>query len=283
MESKSGAKYRLFRDNKGIVRQWYKIKSSKNFADKLTQFLQFGLIIKCFIKPENYVQETSANGYITYIEQYDKKISIYVPYFRTDHIQWGIVRTGYFFEWELLEMLLKNYLKQGDIIFDIGANIGNHSLFFSLVAKAKMVYAFEPVNDTYNILTQNIKLNGLQNTVKTFDIALGSSQSKAKVDHYSIQNIGGTSIKEDAEGDIQIDKLDNYCSMEKVDFVKIDVEGFEINVIKGGLEFFHKYKPLILIEVSPENYKEVEKLLHNVGYQMTKEFSGYNYIFESKV
>lgn len=79
-------------------------------------------------------------------------IEFYVPYYPTDFIQRILVETGSFYEQYYILEPLDKYLNKESIVFDAGANIGNHTLYWAKKTRVKKVYAFEPVEDTFEIL-----------------------------------------------------------------------------------------------------------------------------------
>jgi FkbM family methyltransferase len=208
-------------------------------------------------------------------------IFFYVPFFPTDWIQRGIVTTATFYETGILRELT-DCVQPGSIVFDIGANIGNHALYWALKRKAGKVYAFEPVPRTFDILVRNIELNCLQNRIIPLRIALSDRRENLSIVHYSLENIGGTGLQKDALGGIPATALDSFEFPEgRVDFVKIDVEGFEVNIIRGGLLFLQKTKPkYIFIEIFPKASREwMAKTLSELGYSIVKNF-GNNFLYK---
>lgn len=207
-------------------------------------------------------------------------ISMYIPYFKKDIIQRYIFRHKRFFEANILTYVKENYLHQSMVYLDCGANIGNHTIFFSLVAKAKKVYAFEGLKDTYEILDKNIRLNNLEQ-VKAYNYVLGAHEGYAEVSTYTDDNIGGTSFSETSESKIKMIKIDDFDIEEKVDFIKMDVEGFEANVLRGMEQLLKRDRPILMIEIFDENYDEVSTLLNSYGYYQAEKISNFcDYIFK---
>lgn len=203
----------------------------------------------------------------------------YVPNYPIDLIQSCIVDYKTFFEMGIL-LELRSYIKKDAVILDIGANIGNHSVYWAVNTKASRIYSFEPVQDTFAILKKNIEINGLTDKVKIFNIGLSNEKINGSINHYDPKNIGGTSIKQDSDGNLLLDKLDNIqIEEDSVDFVKIDVEGHELAVFQGARETLLKYKPIIFVESFPNQKPKVDEYLTNLGYRLEKSFEGYNYLY----
>lgn len=159
--------------------------------------------------------------------------------------------------------LMKEKMKDSDNFLDIGANIGQYSLFASKILKKGKVFAFEPIKDIFNQFESSIERNKMKN-INAFNLACGN-----KDDVLEIKKIKGNAgestflnvdIIENKYNDILVEevkvvKLDEFLKDEKVDFVKIDVEGFEYEVLLGMQGIIKNYKPKILIEFSPILYK----------------------------
>ncbi len=203
----------------------------------------------------------------------------YVPNYPTDLIQSEIVDNGTFFEIDLLKEL-QPYIKKNAVILDIGANIGNHSVYWAVKTDAKRIYSFEPVKDFFKILQKNVEINNLNNKIKIFNIGLSDKKINGSISFYDRTNIGGTHVKQDPNGNLLLDKLDNIKIEENaVDFIRIDVEGHELEVLQGARETLIKYKPTIFIEMFPDKKPKVHEYLTNLGYRLEKSFVGNNYIY----
>lgn len=139
-----------------------------------------------------------------------------------------------------------------DVVADIGANIGLTTILFSEIAKH--VYSFEPSPSTFDILIKNLARN-CSNNFDAVNIGLGSKKESLKIT-FSENNRSGGYVsnkirpqRDHITEDIKIDTLDKYfaSSQLKPTFFKIDVEGFEPNVIKGSMSFIKKHKPTVVM------------------------------------
>lgn len=217
-------------------------------------------------------------------------IKMYCPLYPWDVIQRTIVNTSNFFEQDILYRLLK-YLPKNATILDVGANIGNHSVFFATIGEAKRVIAFEPIPETFRMLKNNIKINKIDNIVTAFNMGVGGNNGKGEIDFMASDNIGGTSIKvSDTKNkySVSIVSLDRFkLDINKLDFIKIDVEGFEIEALKGMMNIIKKYKPIIFIESFPAHChdylpchaEEVMHIMTSLGYGQPIPFPEYNWLF----
>jgi FkbM family methyltransferase len=166
------------------------------------------------------------------------------------------------FEDKTLEVFL-SHIREGDTVLDIGANIGMFSLVASRVLKNKgVIHAFEPSQSTYNILNQNITNNNCNN-VKLHRLALSDANgiltlSTPNIKYgtdafaYLSNSQDTTGNKDDQTESVEVKTLDHFLSennIEKVDLIKIDVEGAELLCFKGAEKLLSgKHKPIILFE-----------------------------------
>lgn len=129
---------------------------------------------------------------------------------------------------------LLHFLRSTDTFFDIGANVGSYTLLASGVIKSKSV-AFEPIPSTYNILKKNIALNGLNKLVILENKGVGSKNEKLNFTALedTTNHIILDSLIEQNTISVPITTLDNYTS-QKPSLIKIDVEGFETEVLNGA-------------------------------------------------
>lgn len=168
-------------------------------------------------------------------------------------VELSIFETGTY-EKGLLHFL-KNFLKQGDCFIDVGANIGLISIYASKrVGQTGKILSYEAHPDTYRWLNFNTTLNKIKN-IESFNFALGSETGEAKIyDNWQV-NRGGASLVVKNENSksyaIQVKRLDD-CLPEnsKPKAIKIDVEGFELEVLKGAKQTVEIYKPILIIKVS---------------------------------
>jgi FkbM family methyltransferase len=175
---------------------------------------------------------------------------------------------------------LEKILSPGNVFVDAGANFGIYTLVASkLVGKTGRVVAFEPTAQSFAILRQNIALNGLTNIV-TFSMALSEKAGKAWLYHGPdpVRNSLGKapSWAEEAE-EVAVESLDNVlgqASIERVDVIKIDVEGAEELVLRGANNTLRTMRPIVIFEINPEasacldlHAYGASKLLKSLGYE----------------
>ena len=202
----------------------------------------------------------------------------YVPNYPLDSIQSAIVDTNNFYDIDTLQEL-DEYIPDNAVICDIGSNIGNHTLYWALKRNARFIYAFEPIPSTYEILEKNIQLNYLQNVVTSYNFGLSNKEINASITLYNGSNIGATFIHQASDGHLKLKTLDSLSLDKKIDLLKIDVEGHEIEALQGSIETIKLYKPSIFVESFGENIEKIKQILLPLEYRLVKEFNGENYLF----
>jgi FkbM family methyltransferase len=174
---------------------------------------------------------------------------------------------GQLYASEELEVIRSAY--RGGTFLDIGANVGNHSMFAAGVLKAPRVLAFEPNPDAYAILRCNIALNDLAEVVRHFPVGLSGSSGRASVlvPDPTI-NLGGAKLIE-GDGSIELRPGDELIpSEEPVGFIKIDVEGLEMEVLKGLSQTIARCRPVMFVEVDDKQRAEFENYCRSERYSI---------------
>lgn len=181
----------------------------------------------------------------------------------------SIIRdTNNFYEHEILDEWNK-YLSNVKVILDIGANIGNHSIYWSQFDNIEKIIAFEAVKSIYEILARNVNNNNIAK-IELHNLAVGEKDGYAEIDKFDENNYGSTSLKVVDESEIKIVSVDNFLSNKdlQIDFVKIDVEEFEVFVLNGMKHTIAKDKPIIWVEVSLNTLNEVLEVFKNEEYKI---------------
>ncbi len=158
--------------------------------------------------------------------------------------------------------LIMNEVNEGDIVLDIGANIGYFTLIFAkLVGEKGKVYAFEPDPENFSLLKKNVEENGHKNVV-LLQKAVSSENGTIKL-YLSEENKGNHRIFDSQRGrksiDVETVKLDDFFKNYSgdINFVKIDVEGAEIGAIQGMSGLLQKYNNIKMItEFHPHGIEE---------------------------
>ncbi len=158
-------------------------------------------------------------------------------------------------EWAEAEVALFSQLvKSGDSIVEAGANIGSHTIPLARLAYPGMIHAFEPQPYVHSILKRNKENNQLDNIV-LWNAAIGAENGAVSMPAISASgdgeiNFGGVSIltSGDRRIDVPLHRIDDLDELLKLDFLKIDVEGFEQQVLLGAVKKIERYRPIVFIE-----------------------------------
>lgn len=157
--------------------------------------------------------------------------------------------------------IIKQLIKEGDIVLDVGANIGYYSILFSrLVGTYGKVLCFEPTECYWKILKMNLEANRANN-VEVFKIGLSNKSQELVI------QIGGSTATLHSPGNraletkefinlISLDKFMEESKLPKIDFIKVDIDGHEPLFFEGAWKTLERYNPTILLEVSHLHYLE---------------------------
>jgi FkbM family methyltransferase len=184
---------------------------------------------------------------------------------RHDYLMKWSIENKTFREENLLRFLKDyNIITKESVVLDVGSYIGNHVIYFSKVIGAKKVIAFEPTLFSFNILEKNVEINTLKN-VEINNLAVLSKSGFAKCNIRRENNPAKNQWHECNEKLTKSVSLSEFIK-EKVDFIKIDVEGMELEVLSGGKELIKKYSPYLMVEVMKYNLQEFELLMKDLNY-----------------
>lgn len=171
---------------------------------------------------------------------------LYAPDAGRDYIQTLLAIHRSFFASQALERT-RSWVKAGDHVLDIGGHIGNHAIYWAGVAGAGRVYSYEPVASTRAIQQRNIALNQLEDVITSSPIALGEKPGQGSISLPDVHNSASVQVKDDGRGECMIQSLDalldqgEFRDSTAISLVKIDVEGFEADVLRGGRRFFDTF------------------------------------------
>lgn len=188
------------------------------------------------------------------------------------------------------EKFLMNLDLRGQTVYDIGGAEGLFTIFFGrAVGKKGKVVTFEPHPEHYNKIIENIKLNKF-NHVEVRQIALGKERKKATLAFLPLAP-GSGSLQENIRArilqlkggktvEVEVDSLDRQIatsSLPKPDFIKIDVQGVELDVLLGMSRTIKEYRPKFFVEVHGgyKNWK-IKNLLRIVGFLIANGYSIYH-------
>ena len=202
---------------------------------------------------------------------FGKEIFFYLPD-TEDHIQKIIRQGNSFYEFNMLEDIYGR-VSHGATIIDVGANIGNHTIFFAKICNSK-VFALEPLKHCFEILNQNIKLNKLEDSVTAIQKAAGRKAGKGNVIVVDPKNYGRTQVERNPTGEIELIALDELILDTEVSIIKIDVEGMEFDVLQGAKKLIKRFNPIMYVEAErPEDFKRINSFLSRFGYSAVVNFN----------
>ena len=194
-----------------------------------------------------------------------------------DLIAQEIRGTGTFFEIELLEHLAIHGPSDG-VFVDVGANIGNHAVFFGKFL-AERVVCVEPHPNLVPLLTRNLELNAVT-AVRVLPYAAGRGAGSAYIsrDKELVHNIGGSRVQDvrpDDGVEVRMASLDALLDGpipspedRRVTCVKIDVEGLELDVLRGATGILRTHRPQLVIELASRDARvRVKQFLAEYGYE----------------
>ena len=198
---------------------------------------------------------------------------------------------------EHMHNIFKQYVNKDSIVIECGCHIGTHAI--PLASLCKTFYGFEPMPNTYNILNKNMKLNNITNSI----IFKKGVADKEGISHYCWipeNNPGGSGLNNNPMGkpnwisltnqniEVELTTID-LLQLDKLDFMKIDVEGYETLVINGAINTIQKCKPVIIMEVWKNHFGEFDlnhtkiifKNLLDLGYDVSH-IDGPDFLFVPK-
>ena len=201
----------------------------------------------------------------------DVNYSVYLPNLETDYIQKKIATNQVPYEIEMLDDI-RSRISLGDLVLDIGANVGNHTLYMAAVTGCRVV-AFEPNALLASALAHSLHLNGLTERVTVQSIGLGRESAQGGFKQQIADNLGAQSL-EIGEGGITIRALDELDFAGPVKLLKIDVEGMELAVLAGGAKLIARDRPLLYVEcISVEEYKAIAQWMAGQNYTYWETFN----------
>ncbi len=176
-----------------------------------------------------------------------------------DVVSLSIALTG---AWEPFETkLVTKVVRRGNVAVDVGAHIGYYTLLLSrLVGETGQVYAFEPDSSAFSILEKNVQVNGYRNIV-LYRKAVAAEAGRALLDGWVLRNpeqAGKTSGNKACQ-EVEAVRLDDYLERigERIDFLKLDIEGQEYNALQGARKIIESNPDVIVLsEFHPDRLSE---------------------------
>ena len=221
-------------------------------------------------------------SHLKHIFRYRDKSFVF-PDAREDYISRVVRETDEFYEQALLEHL-ESTAPHGGLIIDVGANIGNHSVFFAEFMKSA-VLAVEPLPRNVEMLHWMVKENDLRDKIFPIPLAAGPRSGWAaltplETDH--ADPYGSLAVTKELGDDsisVPVDTVDSMASrfageVENISLIKIDVEGYEWGVLDGAEGVIGAFRPHLAIEIAEEaEYKEIHARLIKFNYRQVGKFN----------
>ena len=232
------------------------------------------------------------NNFASHIGEVKAKHGVFSFCHFDKYIGLSLREYGEFSEIEL--SLMSKFIMKDDVVFDIGSNIGAFTVpFAKKVGELGQVYAFEPQKVIYELLQDNVNKNKLKN-VKIFNVGMGKKKEELElneIDYSKVGNFGGVSFKYDSSSftkniknkkyKVKITNLNEFMEIEKCNFIKIDVELMELDILTGGKNFLKKFRPILWIENHQFYPNEINKFLlendYNAYWAYSNMFNESNY------
>jgi FkbM family methyltransferase len=191
------------------------------------------------------------------------KIPKYQTFLNKNFYLYGNISLDYDTGWSI------ELSKKANIIFDVGCNIGINSILFNQFSSAKKIYLFEPNPEALSIAVENSILNNFAEKVRIFNYCI-SNKNDQVMKFYSVLEGAAGSIYEDfsktasdlkSSYNVKTKTIDTVCEDENIipDFVKIDVEGHEFQVLEGAYKTALKGKTQFLVEMHSSHLLSMEE------------------------
>lgn len=169
---------------------------------------------------------------------------------------------------------LHNYIKSGDTVIDVGANVGHYTRRMAeLVGPSGHVVAIEPIRQTFEILLSNIG-----NQTQVYPVAAAASDRKGWL-HMDIPEVGGvknlyrSSVVPGGKHSVRSMTID-ALELDSVALIKIDAEGHEMEVLKGAEQLIRRCKPVLIVETPPKGI--AANWLETLDYSYTRAYNSPN-------
>lgn len=203
---------------------------------------------------------------------------------RQDHIQ-QFLDHGEFYELDELELLC-GYAQGRTSLLDVGANIGNHSVYLAHMLNLERVIPIEPQSSILHLLRANIGLNWHPSfDLSHLGIALSDKAGWARIGPFTEANIGGTGVipyldaeeipENESEERVRLFAGDDLFKRGDFDLIKMDVEGLELQAMQGLKNCLHDFDGVMFVEVHDKNIAEFESLIREMKLRKIDEYRRY--------
>jgi FkbM family methyltransferase len=247
-------------------------------------------------KFKNQIYQTHRPNYESFVYRgFENVVSRKYCLFPNDNAVTQSLIQGFLYEPYMFDFLKDNSINLiGSDVIEVGSNNGHFTIEFAeLVGDKGRIFAYEPQRIIFQQLCCNLFLNGIDN-VFAYQLAIGNQKGVVKFEYANYLsnnrvNFGDVSVYDDKKSsinsyeEVQSDKLDSY-DFNEVKVIKIDVQGYESNVINGALKTIEKHRPYIFIEIEEiclnkfgSSEKELIEIIENLGYVVKRFHVGIPY------
>ncbi len=193
---------------------------------------------------------------------------------KDSHVGKWIYETGKLCHDEFTPYSADPFIKTGDTVIDVGSFVGDHTIHYSdLVGQDGKVLAVEPGKIAFECLEHNVNLFRFRNTVAA---NYGVSDVPSFAHHVTDQNLGASSCIQIRNGEVMMVPLHYLFKMyglTRIDFIKIDAEGYEMKVLNGSQSLINRFKPTLMLEINQSalqrvgnSQEEIFDFLGEMGY-----------------
>jgi FkbM family methyltransferase len=198
----------------------------------------------------------------------EQEYLVCVPHAESDYIQAGLIATGRPYEERMLEAMA-GVLQPDDLVLDIGANIGNHTLYLAAIVRCRVI-AFEPNSELVAGLRASVSLNRLEERVTVREVGVHSSPGRGSMNNLNPSNLGAQSVRVDErDGEFDVVAIDDEDLPGRVTAIKVDVEGAELAVLRGARNVLERDRPVLFVECGTvDEFRTVAEYLAPLGYSL---------------
>lgn len=178
---------------------------------------------------------------------------------------------------ELAELrFVRDRLKKGGVIVDVGANVGNHAVYLSRFLEPSRILVLEPNIELFDALHYNLRANRVTAAdTSHLGIAIGAGHNKYDLSVRDPNNLGAGRLTESPSGTIRSEPLDEIVR-EQVDLIKIDVEGMELEVLQGAARTISRSRPCLLVEAFNAHIDAMDRWCEENDYRVAHRFKYVN-------
>jgi len=188
-----------------------------------------------------------------------------------------------------LSPAFRPHLPEGAVVFDVGAHAGQFAKLFAKLAPTGFVYAFEPSPYTLSLLRKALAWNRVRNveivpvglSATAGEAALSTPIKKSGVRGFGLASLAGVAAgRNKSDETVPLDTIDAFAErrgLERLDFIKADIEGWEFHMLQGGVRALARFKPALYLEISDEALgragdkpADIWALLQPLGYTARK-------------